>query len=309
MVVFNGDKDNLELIGKEVKKGKIVAFPTDTVYGLGASIEHIQSIKRIFNVKNRPLDSPIILLIDDIKTLEKLAYVRDSRVYQLAKEFWPGALTIILAKKDCVDPVITAGGDSVGLRIPNNKIARELIKYSGGVLATPSANKNGYLSPSRAEHVIKQFSQGEIDYLIDGGKTDKSIESTILDMTGKEPVIIRNGAVSKEAIEEIIGKVQELTVKKSNKNFFQKEFIFITKDKFEYLPKDAVLLTLEKIENFGIKEIKFLTKNGELEEAIQNLYDVLHELLDGDNKIIYVEQLADNGLEKVIMERIKKMVK
>lgn len=309
MVVFNGDKDNLELIGKEVKKGKIVAFPTDTVYGLGASIEHIQSIKRIFNVKNRPLDSPIILLIDDIKTLEKLAYVRDSRVYQLAKEFWPGALTIILAKKDCVDPVITAGGDSVGLRIPNNKIARELIKYSGGVLATPSANKNGYLSPSRAEHVIKQFSQGEIDYLIDGGKTDKSIESTILDMTGKEPVIIRNGAVSKEAIEEIIGKVQELTVKKSNKNFFQKEFIFITKDKFEYLPKDAVLLTLEKIENFGIKEIKFLTKKGELEEAIQNLYDVLHELLDGDNKIIYVEQLADNGLEKVIMERIKKMVK
>lgn len=309
MVVFNGDKDNLELIGKEVKKGKIVAFPTDTVYGLGASIEHIQSIKRIFNVKNRPLDSPIILLIDDIKTLEKLAYVRDSRVYQLAKEFWPGALTIILAKKDRVDPVITAGGDSVGLRIPNNKIARELIKYSGGVLATPSANKNGYLSPSRAEHVIKQFSQGEIDYLIDGGKTDKSIESTILDMTGKEPVIIRNGAVSKEAIEEIIGKVQELTVKKSNKNFFQKEFIFITKDKFEYLPKDAVLLTLEKIENFGIKEIKFLTKNGELEEAIQNLYDVLHELLDGDNKIIYVEQLADNGLEKVIMERIKKMVK
>lgn len=309
MVIFNGKKDDLELVGQEVKKGKIVAFPTDTVYGLGASIEHIESIKRIFYVKNRPLDSPIILLINDLETLEKLAYINDSRVYKLAKEFWPGGLTLILPKKDCVDSVITAGGNSVGIRIPNSKIARELIKYSGGVLATPSANKNGHLSPSRAEHVIKQFSHEEIDYLIDGGKTDKSIESTILDMTGHEPLIIRNGAITKVAIEEIIGKVQELKIKKSNKKFLQKEFIFVTKDNFKSLSKDSILLTLKKTENFGIKEIKFLSENGELEEAIQNLYDVLHDLLEGDNKIIYVEQLADNGLEKVIMERIKKMVK
>ena len=309
MLIFNGDEKNLKSIGEEVKNGKIVAFPTDTVYGLGASINHIDSVKRVFSVKERPLDSAIIILIDDISSMENLAYVENQNVYTLAKEFWPGALTMILRKKDNVDPVITAGGNSVGIRIPDNEIARKLIRYSGGALATPSANKSGHLSPTRAEHVVKQFYQGEIDFLVDGGKTKKSIESTILDMTCNPPKILRNGGVSKEAIEKVIGKVEELSQKKKSEKTFTKELRFIKRDEFTNLPKDAILISLKKIENFGIKKIEYLSENGKYEEAVENLYDVLYRFIEEDNKVIYVEELEEIGLGKLIMERIKKIVK
>lgn len=309
MLVFKGKTEELKKIGQEVQKGKIVAFPTDTVYGLGASIEHIDSVKRVFEVKDRPLDSAIIILIDDISSMERLAFVENPKIYDLAKEFWPGALTLVLPKKDIVDPVISAGGPSVGIRIPDNDIARELIKYSGGALATPSANKNGQLSPTRAEHVMSQFSDGEIDYLVDGGKTKKSIESTILDMTCYPPKILRNGGVSKEDIEKIIGEVDELSEKKKSVKTFQKELKFIKSDEFSKLPKEAILLCLKETENFGIKKIEFLSKEGNLEEAVENLYDVLHKLIKEDTNIIYVEELEEKGLGKLIMERIKKIVK
>lgn len=309
MLVFKGSTEELEKIGREIQKGKIVAFPTDTVYGLGASIEHIESVRRVFEVKERPLDSAIIILIDDISSMERLAFVENPKVYDLAKEFWPGALTLIMPKKDLVDPVISAGGSSVGLRIPDNDIARELIKYSGGALATPSANKNGQLSPTRAEHVLSQFSEGEIDYLVDGGKTKKSIESTILDMTCNPPKILRNGGVSKEKIEKIIGKVDELSEKKKSVKTFQKELKFIKRDDFSKLPKEAVLLCLRETDNFGVKKIEFLSKNGNLEEAVENLYDVLHMLIKENTDIIYVEELEEKGFGKLIMERIKKIVK
>lgn len=309
MQIFNGNEKDLIKIGEEVKKGKIVAFPTDTVYGLGASINHIDSVKRVFRVKERPLDSAIIILIDDISSMKNLAYVENPLVYTLAKEFWPGALTMILRKKDIVDPVITAGGNSVGIRIPDNEIARKLIKYSGGALATPSANKSGHLSPTRAEHVTKQFHHGEIDFLVDGGKTKKSIESTILDMTCTPPKILRNGGISKEAIESIIGKVEELSQKKKSEKEFTKELRFVKKDEFSKLPKDSILISLKKIENFGIEKIEYLSEKGEYKEAVENLYDVLYRVLEEDNKIIYVEELEETGLGKLIMERIKKIVK
>lgn len=309
MLVLKGNTENLKEIGKEVKKGKIVAFPTDTVYGLGASISHMESVKRIFEVKERPLDSAIIILIDDVSSLEKFAYIENPKIYRLAKEFWPGALTLILPKKEIVDPVITAGGNSVGIRIPDNEIARELIKYSGGALAAPSANKSGQLSPTRAEHVIKQFQEGEIDFLVDGGKTKKSIESTILDMTCIPPMILRNGGISKEAIESVVGTVSELNLKKNGGKKFSKEIKFLRKEEFYKLSENDILLTLKKIENFGIKKIEFLSENGEYQEAVENLYDVLYSLLEEDNNVIYVEELEEIGLGKLIMERIKKIVK
>lgn len=309
MLVLKGNTENLKEIGKEVKKGKIVAFPTDTVYGLGASISHMESVKRIFEVKERPLDSAIIILIDDVSSLEKFAYIENPKIYRLAKEFWPGALTLILPKKEIVDPVITAGGNSVGIRIPDNEIARELIKYSGGALAAPSANKSGQLSPTRAEHVIKQFQEGEIDFLVDGGKTKKSIESTILDMTCIPPMILRNGGISKEAIESVVGTISELNLKKNGGKKFSKEIKFLRKEEFYKLSENDILLTLKKIENFGIKKIEFLSENGEYQEAVENLYDVLYSLLEEDNNVIYVEELEEIGLGKLIMERIKKIVK
>lgn len=309
MKILTGTSQELETIGKEIKNGKIVAFPTDTVYGLGASITKIDSIKRVFEVKERPLDSAIIVLIDSIERVEELVYVENPKSWDLMKEFWPGALTLLFSKKEIVNDIITAGGNSVGLRIPNNKIARELIKYSGGALATPSANKTGHLSPTRAEHVIKQFASDEIDFLIDGGKTEKAIESTILDMTKNPPLILRNGGVSKEQIEAVIGEVEELSVKKKSEKSFSREIKFVKRENFEGLSKESILLAFTNIEKLSIKRVEVLSKNGDYEEAIKNLYDSLHNLLEENNSVIYVEELDEDGLGKIIMERIKKIVK
>lgn len=309
MKILAGTSQDLEFIGKEVKNGKIVAFPTDTVYGLGASIMQVDSIKRVFKVKERPLDSAIIVLIDDIERVNDLVYVENPKAWDLMKEFWPGALTLLFPKKDIVDNIITANGNSVGIRIPNNKIAIELIKYSGGAIATPSANKTGHLSPTRAEHVTKQFAEDEIDFLVDGGKTEKAIESTILDMTKNPPLILRNGGVSKEQIEKIIGTVEELSVKKKSEKNFLKEIKFIKREDFYMLSEDSILLAFTNIEKLSIKRVEILSKNGDYEEAIKNLYDSLHNLLEEDNSTIFVEELSENGLGKIIMERIQKIVK
>lgn len=309
MKILTGTSQELETIGKEIKNGKIVAFPTDTVYGLGASITEIDSIKRVFEVKERPLDSAIIVLIDSIERVEELVYVENPKSWDLMKQFWPGALTLLFSKKEIVNDIITAGGNSVGLRIPNNKIARELIKYSGGALATPSANKTGHLSPTRAEHVIKQFASDEIDFLIDGGKTEKAIESTILDMTKNPPLILRNGGVSKEQIEAVIGEVEELSVKKKSEKSFSREIKFVKRKNFGGLSKESILLAFTNIEKLSIKRVEVLSKNGDYEEAIKNLYDSLHNLLEENNSVIYVEELDEDGLGKIIMERIKKIVK
>lgn len=309
MKILTGTSQNLEFIGKEVEEGKIVAFPTDTVYGLGASITHKNSIKRIFDVKERPLDSAVIVLIDKIERVEELAYIENPKAWDLMEEFWPGALTLLFPKKDIIDDIITAKGNSVGLRIPDNKIAIELIKYSGGALATPSANKTGHLSPTRAEHVAKQFADNEIDFLVDGGKTEKAIESTILDMTKNPPLIIRNGGVSKEQIEKIIGRVDELSIKKKSEKNFLKEIKVIKREDFYMLSEDSILLAFTNIEKLSIKRVEILSKNGDYEEAIKNLYDSLHNLLEEENSTIFVEELNENGLGKVIMERIQKIVK
>ena len=309
MKILTGTNQELENIGKEVKNGKIVAFPTDTVYGLGATIAKIDSIKRVFEVKERPLDSAIIVLIDSIERVEELVHVENPKSWELMKAFWPGALTLLFSKKEIVNDIITAGGNSVGLRIPNNEIARELIKYSGGALATPSANKTGHLSPTRAEHVIKQFASDEIDFLIDGGKTEKAIESTILDMTKNPPLILRNGGVSKSQIEAVIGEVEEISVKKKSEKKFSREIKIVKRENFNGLSKESILLAFTNIEKLSIKRVEVLSKNGDYEEAIKNLYDSLHNLLEEDNSTIYVEELNEDGLGKIIMERIKKIVK
>lgn len=298
-----------EFIGNEVKKGKLAAFPTDTVYGVGAEVSNDIAVKKIYDIKNRPYDSPLIVLIGDKKFLDKLVYVEDTRVELLTDKFWPGALTLVLRKKEWVSDVITAGGDTLGVRMPDNEIARKLIIASGGALAVPSANKSGQLSPVSAEHVIRQFDEDEIDYVIDGGKTSKAIESTILDMTKKVPLILRNGAVSREEIEKVIGSVEEVENKKKADNKFSKEIII--KDRVELLEmgEEELILFFKPVEHLSFKKAEYLSKEGDYREASRNLFEALYRLLDKPGDRIYIEKLEEEGLGKVIMERIKKIAK
>lgn len=298
-----------EFIGNEVKKGKLAAFPTDTVYGVGAEVSNDTAVKKIYDIKNRPYNSPLIVLIGDKKFLDKLVYVEDTRVELLTDKFWPGALTLVLKKKEWVSDVITAGGDTLGVRMPDNEIARELIIASGGALAVPSANKSGQLSPVSAEHVIRQFGEGEIDFVIDGGKTSKAIESTILDMTREVPLILRSGALSREEIEKVIGPVEEVENKKKADNKFSKEIII--KDRAELLGmgEDDLILFFKPVEHLSFKKAEFLSKEGDYKEASRNLFEALYRLLDKSGDKIYIEKLEEEGFGKVIMERIKKIAK
>ncbi len=176
-----------------ILSGNLVAFPTETVYGLGADAFNPAAVAKIFETKERPSFDPIIVHICELSQLKKLYNGSDERVYTLAEKFWPGPLTLVLPKTDAVPDIVTSGLDTVAVRMPDNHIALELIKHSHTPLAAPSANKFGMVSPTEAEHVRKQFPD---IFTIDGGKTSVGIESTVITLHEDGFEILRPGVVT-----------------------------------------------------------------------------------------------------------------
>ena len=188
-----------------LKQGGLVAFPTETVYGLGADALNETAAKRIYAAKGRPSDNPLIVHIASVEDMEKIAYVNE-RARMLAQAFWPGPLTIILPKKDIV-PVGTTGGlNTVAIRMPSHPAALELIRQSGVYVAAPSANTSGRPSPTKASHVVEDM-KGKIEYIVDGGAVGIGIESTIIDVSGEVPMILRPGFITRQQLSQIIGEV------------------------------------------------------------------------------------------------------
>lgn len=194
----------IERAAELLKKGELVAFPTETVYGLGASIFKPDAIQSIFMVKGRPSDNPLIAHVHDTTQVEEIAQEIPDSFYRLASVFFPGPLAIILKKRDCVPSVASAGLDSIAVRMPSHPIALKLIELVGGPLVAPSANLSGKPSSTQAKHVLDDFN-GKIAAVIDGGKTDLGIESTVISLLGVHPVLLRPGNITKEAIEEVLG--------------------------------------------------------------------------------------------------------
>lgn len=190
---------------KSLKQGGLVAFPTETVYGLGADALNETAARRIYEAKGRPSDNPLIVHIAELADMDKLAYVNEMAI-ALAQAFWPGPLTIILPKKDIVPDGTTGGLNTVAVRMPSHPVALELIRQSGVYVAAPSANTSGRPSPTRASHVIEDMA-GKIDYIVDGGAVGIGIESTIIDVSGKEPTILRPGFITRQMLEQIVGEV------------------------------------------------------------------------------------------------------
>jgi len=189
-----------------IKRGELVVFPTETVYGLGANAFDEEAVKSIFEAKGRPQDNPLIVHISDTHDVEKLAVDIPEAFYRLAERFMPGPLTIILKKSDAVPYVVTAGGDTVGIRMPDNKFARELIAKSFP-LAAPSANRSKHISPTTALHVYDDLC-GKVPLILDGGDCRVGIESTVLDLTVDTPTILRPGAVTADMLLEFFDEVQ-----------------------------------------------------------------------------------------------------
>ena len=197
-------KSELDIAASMIKAGDTVAFPTDTVYGLGADATNEAAVQKIFNAKGRPSDRPISVLVGSVQSIDKYAMDVPKQAKILANEFWPGPLTIILKDAGFFAASVTAGRKTVGLRMPDNKIALEFIQKCEVPLATPSANTSGRPSPTQSEHVLGDL-DGKIAAVIDGGETSYGIESTVLDFSNPDqPIILRPGNISREAIEEVI---------------------------------------------------------------------------------------------------------
>jgi L-threonylcarbamoyladenylate synthase len=210
IIKIDSQKPEKELIEKAIqviKRGGLVAFPTETVYGLGVNALDKEAVRKIFEVKGRPLDNPIIVHIADFSELSKLVKKIPAEAKILAKKFWPGPLTLILLKKKVVPNKVTARGNTVAIRMPKNEIALELIKRVGVPIAAPSANLAGRPSPTTAQHVFEDLGK-KVDLIIDGGKTEIGVESTVVDLTISPPQILRPGGISFEELKKIIKDIQ-----------------------------------------------------------------------------------------------------
>ncbi|MEM0381908.1 MAG: L-threonylcarbamoyladenylate synthase [Nitrososphaerota archaeon] len=190
-----------------IRRGGLVAFPTETVYGLGADALNPGAVERVFKAKGRPPDNPLIIHVASMEELYTIGRDIDWRAEELAKRFWPGPLTLVVKKSPIVPKITVAGLDTAAVRMPRHKVALRLIEESERPIAAPSANKSGRPSPTLAEHVVADLGD-EVDLVLDSGPTDIGVESTVLDITSEKPVILRPGGVSREEIEAVVGVVE-----------------------------------------------------------------------------------------------------
>lgn len=328
--IDNIDLDELKKQSDLLKNGETVIFPTETVYGLGANGLDEDAVKKIYKAKGRPSDNPLILHIYDKKEVNNLAKNVSETAELVMDKFWPGPLTIILDKKDTV-PNITSGGlNTVAIRMPSNKIARELIKQSGLPIAGPSANISGKPSPTRANHV-KEEMYGRVSGIILGGDCNFGLESTVLDLTTDIPMILRPGSITKDDLEKVIGKVcidPSLFSKEDSKkakapgmkytHYSPNADVNIVSGKNEDVISKINSMIKENDKN-GVKSgVMCIDKNKEkyigevislgdsLEEVASRLFDSLIEMDKRKIDIIYSEEFENTGLGQAIMNRLLK---
>ena len=197
------DYEELKIPAKIIKEGGIVIFPTETVYGIGTNGLNKEAIKKLYEVKQRPLNKPISLLVSNIKMVEQVAKNISKLEYKIMQNFFPGPLTIILEKKDIVPDILTANTNTVGIRMPSGEIARKLIEYAGIPIATPSANISGKPSGTNIKDIQKDF-EGKVDYFIDNGESKIGTPSTIVKVINNEIHILREGSILKKQIDRIV---------------------------------------------------------------------------------------------------------
>lgn len=199
---------SLEKIGTRLKKGELIIYPTDTVYGVGGVLKE-DTLKKIYEAKTRSFSSPLIALVNSLDRVDEIAIISDEhreKINKLIERFWPGGLTIILKKRENVPAIMVSNGETVGVRMPNHKLALDIIESAGGILATTSANISGEATPSSFVEISPIFKE-RVDIVIDGGKCPIGTASTIIDMSESKINILREGSISKEEIENIIGKI------------------------------------------------------------------------------------------------------
>lgn len=211
MLTIIGKEELIDTCAELIKNGEIVAFPTETVYGLGGDALNENAVKKIYEAKNRPSDNPFIVHVPSVEDVEKAAYMTDE-ARRIFEAFAPGPITIVLKKKETIPYCVTAGLDTVGIRIPSHPMAREFLRKCGTPVAAPSANLSKKVSPTTAERVFEDMN-GRIPAILDGGPCSVGIESTVLSLAGDEPVILRPGAITIEMLMPYLPKVKNFSGK------------------------------------------------------------------------------------------------
>ena len=328
MEILSLSDNDLQKAAEALKSGLLVAFPTETVYGLGADAFNASALAKVFEAKNRPHFDPLIVHIAEYDTLSRVAdvsaldSVAKERLSILSKQLWPGPLTLILPKRSEVPNLATSGLPTVAVRFPSHPVAQKLIQLSTGAVAAPSANPFGYISPTRAEHVKNQLGEN-VDFIVDGGRATVGLESSVLDLSHGTPRLLRPGGTSKEAIEALIGEVEFSFGSETDENQAQ---VSPGQLKSHYAPRTPLTLCRRKklfsplapdegrlyfsspetVDNSAIQRIRVLSETGNLAEAAANLFDMLHELDSLGLKNIKAEEAPNFGLGVAINDRLRR---
>lgn len=323
----------LERAGSIIRDGGLVAFPTETVYGLGGDALNPESSKKIYAAKGRPSDNPLIVHVADMESVADIVKEIPEAARKLADAFWPGPLTMIMNKSDKVPYETTGGLDTVAIRMPNNKIALELIRQSGGYIAAPSANTSGRPSPTVARYCVEDLS-GKIEMIIDGGQVGIGLESTIVDLTSGTPMILRPGYITKEMLSGVLGAVEidrtiidgnskerpkapgmkyrhyapkgELTIVEGG----QEDVVAYINDRARAARADGKrvgVIGTDATKSLYVADVVKSVGNRENEATIAHeLFKVLREFDDENMDVMFSESFDDSGIGQAIMNRLLK---
>jgi L-threonylcarbamoyladenylate synthase len=300
-----------------LKKGKVVAIPTETVYGLAANALDESAVAAIFELKNRPHFNPLIVHIASNYDLDLIAKEIPETARKLMKHFWPGPLTLVLNKTALVPDLVTAGKQTVAIRMPDHPIAQLLLEQTGFPLAAPSANPFGAISPTRSSHVDFMFGP-ELELILEGGACTHGIESTIIGFNDDQPVIYRLGALSKEEIEAVTGPLDmqtraavPLAPGMLDKHYSPRTPAFLVEDPALWVSKIeawkvAYLLYKDHLENVPFEYQYVLAHQGNLKVAMRNLYAAMHDLDAKGYDILVFERFPDSGVGQAINDRLQR---
>lgn len=309
---------NTQLAKSILEKDGVIGFPTETVYGLAGNAFSEKAIFSIFQLKNRPFNNPLIVHIGSIHQLEGIVREIPPKAIKLINQFWPGPLTLLLKKSLKINDLVTAGQDTVAVRMPNHPLALDLLNSIDFPLVAPSANPYQSISPTAPEHVDSYFGN-DIPLILDGGPCNKGLESTIVGFEGEEVIVYRLGALTLEDLESCVGTVQEKNnnheqVKSpgmAKKHYSPKTPLlcssFIRIDVQKYVSKKIAVVCFDDLYDLEPNDrLKSYSFYGDLQNASTNLYGLLHDLDSQKFDLILVEKFPDLGLGKTLNDRLQR---
>lgn len=326
-------EDKLARAGDIIRRGGLVAFPTETVYGLGGDALNPEASKKIYAAKGRPSDNPLIVHIADMEHLGGIVRKTPEKAMRLARAFWPGPLTLIFEKADIVPRQTTGGLDTVAVRMPSHPLAKRFIEKAGGYVAAPSANLSGKPSPTTAKYVIQDMA-GRIDMILDAGDVELGLESTIVDVTVDVPVILRPGYITQEMLSRMVGETDmDVTICDGDacqapkapgmkyRHYAPRGELVIVEGAPEnvvrYINEQTALHSVNgrrtgvigtdaMAARYHADSIKNAGDKGDPAAAARRLYTFLREFDDENIEFIYAESFADKGLGQAVMNRLLK---